>query len=272
MSDSGINQFVRVSRVQFEYAKELLRVIHVSEVIKQVNKNKIVDYIADKAPLFYRNPDKIAESFGDGFFLTAIKETLAKLPTAENFQSSHFGEIAACIFAEEVIGLKKIYSKLSLNTSENQNALKMDLLFYKPNTSPIEFYFGEVKSSPKDAEDGLPADHHLSCYSSLFNSLRTYTDEDLAFDLAAIKDNLDNLPSKDREEIRKALMPYAPSKKINFIGFAIIDLSTKNETEIPVLGTRKNPKHFEVDLICLESYKEISKEVFNKFKKLKDIL
>jgi len=245
--------------------------IYISDIAKEVEKAHLADYIADKAPYLYRKLDKIIESIKDGYFLTALKETLAKVPTAETFQSSHFGEIAACLFAEEVIGLKKIYSKLTLNTSENQNALKMDLLFYKPNTNPVEFYFGEVKSSPKDQDDGLPPQHDKSCFASLFNSLRDYSDSDLQFDLTSVKDNLDGLPEDEREMLRKALMPYG-NRKVNYIGFVVIDCSTKDDNEIPILGTRKNEKDFNVDLICIEGYKEIAKKTFEKIENIKKTL
>src|SRR5688572_28240311 len=135
---SGLVRFTKTSRVKFTCDAELIRMVYVSELVKEEGGAKLSDYIADRAPLLYRRIDKLVESLEDGFFLSAIKETLAKLPTAANFQSSHFGEIASCLFAEEVLGLKRIYSKLSLNTADNQNALKMDLLFYQSGTNPVE--------------------------------------------------------------------------------------------------------------------------------------
>lgn len=268
---AGLLQYVKASRVEFTCDKEFVRMVHVSDLIKEVDEKKLSDYIADKAPLLYRKINKLVESLQDGFFLTAVKETLAKLPTADSFQSSHFGEIASCLFAEEVIGLKKIYSKLSLNSAENQNGLKMDILFYKPGTVPMQFYFGEVKSSDKDHVDGLPPKHDASCYPSLFNSLREYTQTDLDFDLTTIKDNLENLPLDDQNQIRKALVPYG-ARIVNYIGFIVIDITTKDDTEIPVLGTRKSEKEFNVDLICIEGYKEVSRAVYEKIQQIKKAL
>ncbi len=93
-------------------------------------------------------------SFQEGYFLSAVKEALRKLPTAETFQKSHFGEILVGVYGEEILGLCRVYSKLAFLTAENANAYKMDILFYRPGTDPVQFVFAEVKSSLKSAATG----------------------------------------------------------------------------------------------------------------------
>jgi hypothetical protein len=159
--------------------------------------------------LYYRDVRNVVQTLGEGYFLSAIRETLIRLPDSQWFQQSHFAEIAAAIFAEEVLGLRRLYSKLSTLTAENANAYKMDLLLYDPLDNPLAFVFAEVKSSTKSAGDGLPTNHHHGCFRQLVRTIDEYTDKDLEFDLGAIKDRLLELPQDDSRRIKEALKPYA---------------------------------------------------------------
>lgn len=222
------------------------------------------DYLSEKAPFFYRDVQAIIDDLNAGLFRTAFQTTVARLPTAESFQESHFAEVVAGVFAEEVLGLRRLYSKLRLLTAENANAYKMDLVMYDPRL-PIKLAFGEVKGSSKSKDDGLPAGHDKSCYASVFDSLREYSATDLKFDLAAARERLAQLPSGDAERVRAALKPYSGAA-IRYIAFTIIDSSTYCDEEAKILQTRKSKKEFEVDLICLEHYREIAGNVYGKLK------
>ena len=261
----SIQPFLRKLRISFtlsDPAKQI-REVHISEIGKEDNqKNKISKYLSDRAPLYYRNIEDIINSLQDGFLLSTVVETLEKLPTSKHFQSSHFGEIVASIFLEDILGLKSLYNKLSHNTTENQNAFKMDVLCYDPNSDPIEFTFCEVKSSPKSADEGLPAGHDKSCYADVFNSLRKYSESDQKFDLTSIKDRLNSMDPKDKERIRVALKPYQ-HRVIRYIGISVIDHSTYDDDEVEVLAKRKSNKDFNAEIICMESYKEVSVEVYS---------
>jgi len=266
----SITKFIKETRTKFalDPSKTELRLVSVSQILKQSDPYKLADFVADKAPFYYREFDKIIESMQSGFFLTAIKETLKKLPSSDHFKSSHFGEILSSIFVEEVLGLTKLYCKLSLNTTENQNAYKMDLLCYKPYSNPVEFVFCEVKSSPKHSTDGMPPGHDKSCYADIFNSLRTYNEGDKQFDLTVLKDNLDIDDPTEKERVRKSLLPYS-DKIVGYVAIAIIDESTYVVDEVPILATRKSSKKFDVEVLCVESYKEVSGEVYSILEKYK---
>lgn len=265
---SGLLNFTKISRAKFSCNKSMVRSVYVSELVSQSgSKDNLDDYIADKAPLYYRDLSSIYDSLNDGYFLTTIKETLRKLPTSDSFRESHFGEIAACIFTEEVMGLRRLYSKLSLLTSENANAYKMDLVLYNPNVEPLEFVFCEVKSSPKSSIDGLPAGHDKSCFADIFNSLNGYVDRDLEFDLAAAKDRISGLPEQDRAKVREALKPYS-NAKVKYAGIAVIDSSTQDTNETTLLATRKNKKEFDVDLLCIEAYPTTAQSVYERLEAL----
>lgn len=226
--------------------------------------------MSDKIPYFYREAKRISDSFQDEFFLTAIYESLCKIPDSESFQESHFGEIVSGLFAEDIIGLRKIYSKLSLLTAENANAYKMDLVLYNPKSDPVELFFCEVKCSVKHSPDQEPVNHDKSIYPDVFNSINHYEKEDFDFDFAAAKDHIDKLPPSEQEKLKKAFIPYSNNKIVKFLGFVVIDTSTYNPDEVSLLATRKNKKEFDIDLICLDELPDIVQNVYSKLITLRE--
>ena len=148
MSTQGpFNQLLKLSRASIECDGNVCRIVFHSQVIPIKDGLDLAKYVADRAPLFYREPQKISEQLADGYFLSTVKAALGRLPTADSFQNSHFAEIASGIFAEEVMDLSLLYSKLSLLTAENANAFKMDLVLFDSKPDPIEFVFGEVNQA-----------------------------------------------------------------------------------------------------------------------------
>ena len=253
-----LTQLVKVSRAKILCDGEAFRIVYHSEIVRGTNGLELAKYVADKAPLLYRDASKISEALVDGYFLSSVRETLARLPTAATFQKSHFAEIACAIFAEEVMGLVRLYSKLSLLTAENANAFKMDLVLCDPKCDPLEFVFAEVKSSTKTRS---PAKHHRGCFKELFSTFDDYGDSDKEFDLAAAKDRISLLPSELRQRVHAALLPYANST-IRYVGFAVVDTKTYLDSEVEVLSTRNHSKTFDVDLICVESLGDVSQETY----------
>ena len=221
--------------------------------------------MADRAPLFYRSPDQIADMLREGYFRTAFREALLQLPTSTHFRDSHFGEILAAMFAEDVIGWRLIYSKLKLLTAENSNPYKMDLMFFDPNQSQPTIILGEVKSSMKSE---VPANHHKSCYPSLFDSLRDYSSDDLIYDLTAARDNIEELPEDERKMVRESLLPYA-NPEILYAGFLIIDTNTRNDSETSTLATRRSPKTFDIDLVCVDDLSTVSESTYTKLNEMR---
>lgn len=258
---AGVLHFIKAKRELVDGVKPAVRLAYKSELIRDLNGSRLDDYVADRAPFFYRSFESILEDVKTGYFLSMMRSTLAKIPKSESFRESHFGEIVAGIFAEEVLGLKRIYSKLSLLTSENANAFKMDLVLYEPGTDPVRIYFGEVKCSPKSEADGLPSGHDKSCFADIFNSMNGYGEADKRFDITAAQDNLKSVHEDDREMVRKALLPYSGSQ-FSYIAFAVIDTSTFCKDEVQVIRTRRNSKSFEVDLICIESFSDVASGVY----------
>ena len=147
---------------------------------------------------------------------------------------------------------------MRLLTAENSNPHNIDLFFFDPSQSAPTFILGEVKSSMKSA---VPAHHHRSCYPSLFDSLRNYSNVDLAYDLTAARDNIDALPANESEKVKSALLPYAP-RDILYAGFSVIDSDTRNDAETSMLATRKSPKTFDIDLVCVDELSVVSASTY----------
>jgi HamA len=222
-------------------------------VLAQAEEIQLAKYISSKAPLFYRNLSNIVADMSDSrHFGSVIKETLSRIPSDESFRESHFCEIVSGVFAEEVMGLTRIYSKLTLLTAENANAYKMDLVLCRPDANPVEFVFGEVKSSCKQTK---PANHHKSCFADLFVSFNGYDSGDMEFDLTSARDRVEALLTQQRDKVRKALLPYG-DRILSYAGFVVIDSSTFDHDESKVLATRKNNKAFDIELLCVDTLKD----------------
>ena len=254
---SAFRQFVHAGRVAMQFkGPKVVRAVHRSEVSRRTTTSSLERYMADRVPYFYKEPAAIAESFGKGYFVSAIQEILLKLPTADSFRDSHFGEILAAVYAEEVLGLKRLYSKLALLTAENANAYKMDVLLYRPGCDPAQFVFAEVKSSMKTAADGLPPGHDKVCFKKLFTSLNDYSESDLRFDLAAIGERFPQISQPDRDIIANSLLPHN-QQHVEYAAFCVIDHSTHDDRESRLLATRSSNKVFEVDLLCVAELPDV---------------
>jgi hypothetical protein len=81
MSASGLNQFLKTTRARFTFSGISVRSVHISEIVKSVDRMNLSDYIADKTPLFYRELPKIIDELGEGYFVSTVRSTLARLPT-----------------------------------------------------------------------------------------------------------------------------------------------------------------------------------------------
>jgi hypothetical protein len=240
----------------------LVRAVYKSELLRSVDGKQLEEYVADRMPSFYRDPRKVAAEIEGGHFFTAIRKTLERIPDAQSFRDSHFGEILAGIYGQGVLGLRLLYSKLQLLTSANANAYTMDLLFYRPGCDPAEFVLAEVKSSLKSVEDGLPANHDKSCFKSVFDSFNKYKQGDLEFDLAAVEEKLDAIPEPDCTSLKTALIPFN-SPNIKFAAFCVIDSGTHSEEESRVLGARKNEREFEADIVCVAELGAVARATFD---------
>jgi len=244
--------------------KTTVRPVHRSELVRVIDAGTLEGLMSERIPTYYRAPASIVKDLQSGYFLSAIADTLARLPKQDDFRDSHFGELLAAEFAVAAMGLKLLYSKLRLLTAENSNAYKMDVVMYDVSTDPIELVLLEVKSSFKVPQsDGRPANHHKSIYADLFDSFNKYAKEDLRYDLTAARDRLSDVDEADRDRVADALNMYG-GPPVRYAGICSIDLATFNEDEAAVLATRKNEKLFGVDLLCVVEFAQVIDATFER--------
>ena len=86
--------FLSKSRVELEFkGKTPVRRVFRSDIVRSIEAGSLEHYMANRIPTYYRSPESIKADLDDGYFLRAVADTLSRLPTAENFRDSHFGEL-----------------------------------------------------------------------------------------------------------------------------------------------------------------------------------
>jgi hypothetical protein len=261
--------FISASRIELEFeGKTSVRRVWRSDVVRSIEAGVLEHYMAERTPTYYRAPESIAADLQDGYFLRAVADTLSRLPTADAFRDSQFGELLAAEFAVGAMGLRLLYSKLRLLTAENSNAYKMDVVMYDPAKDPVELVFLEVKSSFKDATHDPPG-HDQSIYKDLFDSFNKYAKGDLRYDLTAARDRLGRLPDTDCQKVAAVLSQYG-GPTIRHAGVCCIDVETFRGDEAALLATRKNKKTFDVELLCVAEFAQVIDATFAKLEALRD--
>src|SRR5215213_1793518 len=102
-----------------------------------VGNESLVHLVAGQIPYFYRKPESIAADFSRRHnALDMITDLAVKAPTTPKFQRSHCGEIFCALYVEQVLGFTRLYSKLTITSSENTNVHKMDAFFVDTNSVP----------------------------------------------------------------------------------------------------------------------------------------
>ena len=193
---------------------------------------KLSRYLGGKLPYHYRSPDKIGEDFGaEHDALEMIWSLFAQAPTTPKFQNSHCGEILSSVYLEEVLGYKKLYSKLTLTSAENTNVHKMDGFFVKVDGDEFEYLLVEAKSSILPTDKTKFSGHRHGILKQMLESIDGYSKDDERFDFAKIRDNLSiSFSEKEARQIKRDLVPPGPLK-CSFLGVAVINSSTVHHAD-----------------------------------------
>lgn len=215
----------------------------------------LVYHLAGQLPYFYREPARIAEDFAARHnALEMLADLVVRLPTHPQFQNSHSGEILAALFLEEHLGLTPLYCKLSLTTSQNTNAHKMDAFFVDLSAPPPYRYFAvEAKCSVQTGQPhGSFRGHRNGILRQLVKSLDSYTSLDHRFDFALIRDNLarEVFTDDQRSAIRRDLVPPGPPR-LTYLGTATINRSTVSVADDDYILTVESSKPFEFHSLAL---------------------
>jgi hypothetical protein len=184
--------------------------------------------VAGQLPFFYRSPHAIAKDFAARHnFLELLIDLGIKTPTSPKFRNSHFGEILCALYLEHVLGYRRLYSKLTLTTSENTNVHKMDGFFVDVTTDPYTFIAVEAKTSILPTQRTRFSGHRHGILQQMIASLENYGPVDKRFDFVAIRDNLEegDFDKQEAQRIRASLIPPGPDRLI-YMGMATVNEST----------------------------------------------
>ena len=227
-------------------------------------------YLTGQLPKHYRTLDGIASDFESGnSCLEAVLGMIACMPTVASFQNSHCGEIAAAQFVEEILGYRRLYSKLTMTTSENTNAHKMDGLFVKTSCSPYEYLFVEAKSSVLPTAKTKTKTHRSGILTSMLDSLHAYDGEDPRFEFARIRDNLDKSFGVDEASvIRGDLIPPGPDN-LKFIGVSVTNASTVNTDDDDFILSTHCDVDFDYYALVVTDLAELAKDAYGRWMKMK---
>lgn len=205
----------------------------VRAVVKDEHDNySLGKYMSGQLPYFYRKVEGIVADFASQHSaLESVLALAASMPTAKSFQNSHCGEIMAAQFVEQHLNYKRLYSKLTLITSQNTNAHKMDGLFVDCATEPFKYLFVEAKSSILPTASSPTKTHRSGILKQMISSLEKYHDDDPRFELSRIRDNLaQSFPEEVACIIRRDLMPPGPSA-LDFVGITVTNHQTVNNDD-----------------------------------------
>lgn len=228
-------------------------------------------YLTGQLTHYYRTLDGIASDFKSGNSeLEALLAMIAPIPTVASFQNSHCGEIAAAQFVEEVLGYRRLYSKLTLLTSENTNAHKMDGLFVKTSCAPYEYLFVEAKSSILPTESTKAKTHRSGILTQMVNSLHKYHGEDPRFEFSRIRDNLESSFSGNEAEIISAdLTPPGPDN-LKFIGVSVTNACTVNVEDDDFILSRHCDIDFNYYALVVTDLAGLAKDAYGRWFKIKE--
>jgi len=228
-------------------------------------------YLGGHFPKYYRTLDNIAADFSSGdSSLEALLAMITCMPTIASFQNSHCSEITAAQFVEEILGYKRLYSKLTMTTSENTNAHKMDGLFVKTDCTPYEYLFVEAKGSILPTDVTPTKSHRSGILKQMLTSLHTYDDEDPRFEFARIRDNLESsFDGNEKKTIRSDLTPPGPDN-LKFIGVSVTNVSTVNTKDDDYILSQHCDKTFDYYALVVTDLAELANDAYGRWKRIGD--
>jgi hypothetical protein len=228
-------------------------------------------YLAGQIPYFYRSPDKIAADFQARHdALEMIIDLTTKLPTSPKFQNSHCGEILCALYLEDVLKLRRLYSKLTLTTSENTNVHKMDGFFVDTTTSPYSYIAVEAKSSVLPTAKSKFTGHRHGILGQMIESLGNYSQHDTRFDYVAIRDNLDShFTSDEAKTIKADLVPPGPNQ-LSYFGMAAFNQSTVHQKDDDFILTEQCANNFSYRALAVTDLSQLAQNAYQALVKFKE--
>lgn len=234
---------------------------------------KLSRYIGGKLPYHYRAPEKIGEDFGaEHDALEMIWSLFSQAPTTPKFQNSHCGEILSSVYLEEVLGYRKLYSKLTLTSSQNTNVHKMDGFFVKTDCDEFEYLLVEAKSSVLPTVKTKFSGHRHGILKQMLESIEAYSKDDERFDFAKIRDNLSvSFSEKEARQIKRDLVPPGPLK-CSFLGVAVVNSSTVHSADDDFIISSNISYPFDFSAIVVDDLAVLASESYQYGKTVMDAI
>lgn len=230
-------------------------------------------HIAGQLPYFYRTPANLEREFAEELgnrrnALDILYDLTIKMPTTPKFQQSHFGEILAALFLEQIMGLRRLMCKLTLTSSENTNVHKMDGFFVDLSTSPYTFVAVEAKSSILPTELTSVRAHKHGILKHMIESLNTYGSVDERFDFTVIRDNLEHFSPEESRRIKAQLFPPGPENMLR-LGMAVINECTVRVDDDDYILTEPCDLDFNFRAITVTNLAALAQTSYSKIFSLK---
>jgi hypothetical protein len=237
------------------------------------NGYKLGKHVSGQLPYHYRSTKGIVDDFtSENSALEAVLDLAATAPTSTKFRNSHCGEILAAHFVESQLNYRRLYSKLTLTTSQNTNVHKMDGLFVKTNQTPFEYLFVEAKTSILPTRKSPTRKHKSGILSQMLTSLNAYATDDPRFEFSRIRDNLTvNFSDTDQKQIRSDLTPPGPSN-LKVLGVSVTNASTVNPDDDDFILTASCAAPFEYYALVVSDLASLAAESYGYWDALKKAL
>jgi DNA-binding transcriptional MocR family regulator len=234
---------------------------------------KLGKHISGQLPYHYRPVNGIVADFAsENSALEAVLDLAATAPTSPAFRNSHCGEILAAHFIESQLGYKRLYSKLTLTTSQNTNVHKMDGLFVKAGQQPFQYLFAEAKTSILPTTKTPTKKHKSGILNQMIGSLNAYSLDDPRFEFARIRDNLaKSFSDIDQKQIRSDLTPPGP-ENLKLLGVSVTNASTVNADDDDFILTAACSTPFDYYALVVTDLAALAAESYGYWDALKKAL
>lgn len=229
-------------------------------------------YLSGQLPYFYRKMESIVEDFeSEHSALELMLDLMAAAPTTQSFRNSHGAEILAAHHIQEKLQYRRLYSKLTMTTSQDTNAHKMDALFVDTAIDPYRYIFVEAKSSILPTASTKTKTHRSGILKHMIASLSSYKAEEPRMELIRIRENLQSgFSEEERKQILSDLR--APGPELNYIGISVTNSVTVNEKDDDFILSVPCGVEFDYHAIVVTDLESLAKESYSIWDTVKDAI
>lgn len=219
-------------------------------------------HLSGQLPYYYRKLESVVDDFQSRHdALDIMIDLMGTAPQSPKFRNSHCGEILAGHYVEEKLGLRRLYSKLTMTTSEDTNAHKMDGLFVDLSSDPFDYVFVEAKASTLPTETTATKTHRAGLLKNMIASLDSYVTEEPRMEFIRIRENLQgDFEPSDREQILSDFRGIGPDLK--YLGASVTNAVTINDADDDFILSEASACDFDYYAIVVTDLKKLAEESF----------